>query len=167
MLAFALLLATAQQEDPIAPALQGQLQCYSPDTARKTCQSLAGYAPDGKGGFLNTAEVLVATDPVTTMRTASPVTVRDGAICGYIRAEDLDNATIRQRDRALSAGAARPLINAVKTSLAAVFGREICTRYIREGDKLIARGTLAGSPDGLPDQPVLWVSPEEGYRVGS
>ena len=29
--------------DPIAPAATGKLQCYEPDRAHKTCNSLAGY----------------------------------------------------------------------------------------------------------------------------
>lgn len=152
-------------DDPLAPARQGKLQCYSPDRVNKTCQSLAGYAPDGRGGYRNTAEVLLASAPRITLETVTPVTVKSGAVCGFIRKADLDAGIVRRDGARLEGEAAQRILNAAAQALAPLAGQEICTSYVADGDQWIARGTIGGVADKLPDQAVLWVSPAEGYRV--
>src|SRR5437899_11866948 len=82
----------ASLPDPIAPAANGQLQCYSPDTARKTCNSLASYKPGANGTIDNIAVVLISKDPVITMEAVSPVEIKAGKVCGKIRKQDIDVA---------------------------------------------------------------------------
>ena len=50
----------ASLDSPIAPAAQGQLQCYTPDVARRTCRSLAAYKSKANGAIDNTAIVLIS-----------------------------------------------------------------------------------------------------------
>jgi hypothetical protein len=50
----------ASLPEPITPAGKGQLQCYSPNTNRKTCNSLASYKPGARGSIDNVAIVLIS-----------------------------------------------------------------------------------------------------------
>ncbi len=163
----ALLLAGPAEEfpDPIAPAAQGKLQCHVPDRARHTCQSLAGYRPDGKGGFFNTADVLLAPEPLLTMRAVSTVVIRDGAICGKLSRESFEKAQFFADGGLLDAEKTAGLRTAIlEQSAAMMLDREICTRYTQSGDHLVAHVTLDGKPDQAT-MDVIWVSPSEGYRV--
>src|SRR5262245_52564398 len=94
----ALILAAAQSlpgaVGPLGPARSGQLQCFSPDTSRKVCGALAGYTWGPANTILVTADVLM--EPASlliVMRTSTPIEVRSGAVCGRVRARDIEAAT--------------------------------------------------------------------------
>lgn len=163
--ALTILTLVAANADPLAETRAGKLQCYRPDTARKTCGALSGY--DFKGAtIVNTADVLLSPQPVVVMRTATPVVLKHDAVCGPLRKEDIDSATI------LINGAVLPEDKAVqaRSQIAAAFvnqlGHEVCTTYIPDGDKLSARVTLDGVAKPEYTQTVIWVKPEDGYSVG-
>jgi hypothetical protein len=149
--------------DPLGLAAEGKVQCYSPDTANKTCQSIGAYAADSNGGIINTATLAITAE--ITMETASPVWIRNGAICGFIRKADVEKAVLRRNGAALAPETAKAIAEKVAEGLAPAFDREICTTYFAEGDHWIARATLDGKPDQLPDMRVVWISPADGYRV--
>jgi hypothetical protein len=151
--------------DPLAPAQDGKLQCYSPDRANKTCQSLAGYVRDGRGGYRNSAEVLLAKAPRLTLETVTPVTIKSGAVCGFIRKQDIDAGIVRQDGAPITGEAAQRILDAASRAVAPLADQEICTNYIADGDHWIARGTMGGAAGKLPDQMVIWVSHADGYRV--
>lgn len=164
--ALALLLAgpAAEFPDPIGPAAQGKLQCHVPDRARHTCQSLASYRPDGKGGFLNTAEVLIAPQASLVMRTVTPVVIRDGAICGPLSREAIGKAEFLVDGAVLDAEKTASLRTTILDSWAAMLDHEVCTRYTVSGDHLVAHPAVDGTPDAAT-MDLIWVSPAEGYRV--
>ncbi len=165
--ALALLLLAGPSDvfpDPIAPAAEGKLQCHMPNRERRTCQSLAGYRRDGKGGILNDADVLLAPKPLLTMRTVTPVVIRDGAICGPLSRESFDKAEFFADGQLLGAEKTEQLRGMLIQNAAAMLDREICTRYTVSGDHLVAHAVLDGKPDETT-MDVIWVRPEEGYRV--
>ena len=152
--------------DPLAPARAGQLQCYTPDPARKTCRALAGYTFEaGAGGetILNQADVLMAADPVTVVRTVSPVFVRGDAVCG--RGLPLADAVFLIEGRPAEAAMADRLRQVFMARRAAMIGREICTRYLPLQDQLVP----AVSVDGVEREPgndrIIWVGPKDGWTV--
>jgi hypothetical protein len=157
----------ASLPDPIAPAANGQLQCYSPDTARKTCNSLASYKPGANGTIDNIAVVLISSNPVITMEASSPVEIKDSKICGKIRKQDIGAAKFKVGGQSLDATQAAPLRQQMRRSYANIFDREICTAYLDKGGILLSKATLDGVPmPASTDQQVLWVSPRDGYGVG-
>jgi hypothetical protein len=83
--------------DPLAPARIGDLQCYGADPVRKTCRALAGYSFEADGKILNKAEVVLQESPLVTMTTVSPVTMRDGAVCGPLSGVDKAQIAVRGR----------------------------------------------------------------------
>src|SRR6266851_4935526 len=155
----------AQLPAPIAPAAAGQLQCYSPDTTRKTCTSLASYKSRGNGRIDNTAVVLISRNPVLTMQTVSPVEIKTGKVCGKIRRQNIDAAKFAAVDHELDMKQAEPLRQQLKLAYKEIFDREICTAYVPDGGTLLAKATMDGAPMPAPDQRVMWVRPNEGYKV--
>ena len=86
-------------DSPIAPAAQGQLQCYTPDVARRTCRSLAAYKSKANGAIDNIAIVLISQSPSISMTTVSPVVIKANQVCGLIRPRDIDAARFALGDR--------------------------------------------------------------------
>ena len=157
--------AVAPLPDPIGPASGGQLQCYAPDRARKTCASLSGYAFGADGAIVNSAVVLISRSPRITMATAAPVTIKDGRVCGAMQLRDLDAATFVYDDVAADEAKTAELREAVKKAYGAIMGHEICTAFVPDGGGLTARITEDGLPKPGLDERVIWVSPADGYKV--
>ena len=155
--------APAPAADPLAPARTGMLQCYAPNTVAKTCQSIAGYVFKADGTITNTAEVLIAPSPITTLKTAEPVIVKSGAVCGQL--SDLHDAEVlvggQPADPALSAKVRQQLLAA----MAPLLGKEICTFYLQGNGAMSASATLDGKPAPEMTSTVLWVAPTDGYSV--
>ncbi len=152
--------------DPLAPARAGQLQCYTPDPARKTCRALAGYTFEaGAGGetILNQAEVLMATDPVRTVKTVSPVFVRGDSVCG--RVQPLADAVFLIDGRPADAAMADRLRRDFTARRAAMTGREVCTRYLPFRDQLVPAVSVDGVEREPGDDRVIWVEPNDGWTV--
>ncbi|ESQ89637.1 hypothetical protein ABAC460_12265 [Asticcacaulis sp. AC460] len=160
----AAVLAQDLPSDPLAPVQYGQVQCYSPDAATKTCNSIARYTPNS-GGYTNTATILLSSRPAVTMTTSTQVQVRDGAVCGTLRDEDIEAAKVKVDGRGLSSGEASLVVSAVADAVNDYVGQEICTTYVAAGDGLTAKASVQGTPQPELDQPVIWVSPSDGYKV--
>lgn len=156
---------SAANADPLAPARTGGLQCYHPDTARKTCMALASYAFESDGTITNKAVVLIAPQQNVTMTTRSLVVIKAEAVCGPMRQEDILAAEIAVNGTILpdaqATGVRAQLVQAVSNQL----GKEVCTTYVPSGDKLAAQVTVDGSPNPIYTQEVIWVKPEDGYQV--
>jgi len=156
------LAATDAAEDPLGPARAGQLQCHTPDIARKTCQALAGYTFAADGTILNQAEVVLNASPLIVMWNESTVNVRDGAICGQLADFDKTRFTVE-------GGTADPAmadqIKAQVVGAYAALGREGCTRYTGSGNALTAEVSIDGLARPEFNQPVIWVSRADGYAV--
>ncbi len=161
--------ALAQQGSfpaPIEPAGAGKLQCHSPDRARKTCESLAAYQPAADGNFDNVASVIVPTFPGVVMKIISTVRVREGNVCGYIRQGDIDKASFIVNGVDVDAATTSNYRKRVAVLYAPMFDRELCSSYVTDGDELVVRPTIDGAPlPGAADR-VIWVLPDDGWKVG-
>ncbi len=164
MLSLILTLALqAGAADPLGPARIGDLQCYRPDTVRKTCRAMGGYSFGADGKILNKAEVILQDTPLVTMTTVSPVTVRDGAVCGPL--SGIDKAQIAVRGHRLPEEDAVPIRAQIRQSMAQVLGKEVCTTYRRSGDWWVATVTMDGEARPDMQDTVLWVPASAGYTV--
>jgi hypothetical protein len=143
----------------------GKLQCYGPNTARHTCAALSGYTFGGSR-IMNQAEVLISTDPVGTMKTDSPVTLKGDVICGFTSKDDIDNAVIASEGYVLSEAQAAGVKAQIWATMAPRAGQEFCTTYVPTGGgAFTTRYTLGGKPDDTPPTTVILVDPKDGYRV--
>ena len=131
--------AAASLPSPIAAASEGKLQCYSPTLATKSCQSMASYAAVASGGIVNPATVLISPAPLITMRTVTPVTIKANQVCGFIRASDIEAASFTIAGAAPTVAQTTFLRQKVAEAQKGVFGHEICTAYVPDGEALIAK----------------------------
>jgi hypothetical protein len=97
---------------PLGPAAAGELQCYVPNLAKKTCQLIAAYARGEAGTIQNVATAMVSADPFIVMTTIAPMQVRDGRVCGAVRAEDFATATFTIGGRPATPGSPGPFSTA-------------------------------------------------------
>ena len=169
LLFLAVTLVQAADADPLLPARSGQLQCYTPDQARKTCHSLAAYEPDGDVNgqvvYINRAEIPLTADGSVTMTTSAPVFIRSGAVCGLVQPPDVESAEVRASGALVPVDRAIPILRQVAQAMAPFSGQEICTRYRQHGDGLVAEASMGGTRRPDLDQAVIWVDPSAGYRV--
>ncbi len=161
----ALTLSAAHAADPLADAQTGKLQCYKPDSSRKTCVALAGYVTQSDGTIINNAEILISPQPPLVMRTSSAVTVKGGAICGIMRQTDIEHADFLANGSKLADEQAAAIRSQLIPMLQGQFGKEVCTTAVPDGDRLRANVTVDGSPNPVLTQDVVWVKPDEGYKV--
>ena len=154
----------AAQQDILAPARTGQLQCYAPDRARKTCGAMISYRLLADGSYENQALVLVARQPTILMYSATSVVVRDGAVCGGRTREHLQAARFIIDGQPASEDNAAFLREQV-AQMPSLVADEICTTYTQSGDALRADLTINGAPSGGESSTVIWVRPDEGYTV--
>lgn len=147
--------------DVLQPARQGQLQCFQPDVYAKTCKIMAAYSFEPDGRILNTAQMLMDETGPAVLVVTSPVVVKDGAVCGQL--DSLPTA------RFMVAGQpATPGQDSGYRLLLAVAPRrgEVCARWVGDGNGgYMAYGALDGKPKRDFDQRMIWVEPEEGFRV--
>ncbi len=154
---------------PLAPAREGKLQCYVPDAAKKTCQAIAGYEPQPDGSYRNTAKVLIAPERSISMETVSTVQVKGAAICGVMARADLLAGRVLAGNTPLPKAQADPILERIATALAAAgtLDKETCTTYTPDGTQLKAEVTVDGVARPDFTQPVIWVSPSDGFTLGT
>jgi hypothetical protein len=152
-------------EDPLDPAKGGSVQCYMPDEGRRTCRSIASYVPIDSGTYANKAMVLIAREGPIILETVTPVTLKAGAVCGFIREEDIRAGKLYVGRGLLPASKASPLLEQLAHSSSWAKDMEICTTYVPTRDGLIAKVAYDGDYQKNSDQHVKWVRPSDGYSV--
>jgi hypothetical protein len=93
------------------------------------------------------------------------VVIKDGAICGVLRAQDIIAGHITVAGKLLPAGAAAPVLGQFAKAMTPMLNKEICTTYEDTADGLLAKVRVNGVYDPELDQYVKWIDPSEGYRV--
>ena len=158
--------AAPQAADPLAPAKAGRLQCTNPNVEKKTCLGLTSYQLNPDGSFVSTTTVMVAPQPVVTMEVKSAGTVKDGALCAPIRTADFEAATFQMDGKPADAAMASAIRGQVVASIAPLAGKLGCTRETPDGATAKAEVTIDGVVRPELGQRVLWVKPEDGYKLG-
>lgn len=151
--------------DPLLPAQSGEMQCYAPDEARKTCRSLAFYDKRDASSYDNRAIVLVSTAGPVVLETVTQVIIEAGAVCGAIRPEDIQKGKLTISGRVLPADQAAPVLSRIADAMQPIMGKQICTTYVHDTGVLIAHATINGVAQPDMDQTVKWVKPSDGYTV--
>jgi hypothetical protein len=151
---------------PIAQASAGKMQCDAPDRARKTCRSISTYRTSLDGGIENPTTVLISANPMITMQATSPITIKNGQVCGFVRPEDIAEATFSVDGAPATAAQSRQFRAKITDIFSkGVFGHEICSAYVPDGDGFIQKSSIDGAPQPKMDERVIWISASAGYRV--
>jgi hypothetical protein len=151
---------------PIAPAAQGKMECYQPNLTAKTCWSMSSYAVDAAGKIQSTSTLMVNTSPPITMTATTPVTIKNGQVCGVLHAEDVAAAQFTVNGAPASADQAASIRQALTSAMGKMFGHELCSAYKPDGDGFIVQATDNGVAQPKADEKLIWVSPADGYKVG-
>lgn len=168
MLATALLLTLAAAADPLAPARQGQVQCYDPVPARKLCRAIGAYEFAADGSISNLATTRLQDAPVIIMFARSPVVVRDGKECSVedLKATDIEKIEIDgQPLPAAALDAVRPQIIAGLPDVLKT-GQPLCSTYPAQTDSpMSVTVEIGGVAHPELTATVLWVNPADGWTV--
>lgn len=166
----AVLAAVPQQADadPLAPARAGMVQCYGVHPEQKTCNGISRYRFNDDGTITNESVNIARAEPLTLFHARSTVYVRDGAECTMITdpaalftAVEVDGVPV---DEEALDGFRAIMGDVVRTSVGV---GEYCTRYRQNPDgTLQALTTVDGVEKPGTLNTVLWVSPDDGWRVG-
>lgn len=157
--------AMAQNADPLAPARTGQLQCFEPNVAAKTCQSIGAYLFQANGVIENPAQILIAPAPAIIINVNSPVTVRNNAICGALAATDIERASFTIDGVSANEAESAEIRSNLTRELAPIIGQESCITLAPDGDGFRADTSMGGVPQPQLTQRVIWVGANDGYRV--
>lgn len=152
--------------DPLAPARAGKIQCANPNVEKKTCMGLTSYKLNADGGFETTATILIAPQPPITMEVKSAGKRVDDALCATIRKEDLEAASFKMDGTPLDASTAGAIRAQIIGSITPMLGKTGCTRETPDGATARTEVTLDGVAHPEMTQRVLWVKPEDGYKLG-
>jgi hypothetical protein len=157
----------AADADPLARARAGEMQCDGPDVAHRTCKAISTYVFAADGAVTNQSESLISASGPMIMRTTSRVSVRDGAVCGPVSGEDIDQAQLVFAGRPINGQQADQVKAQLKSGLGPMLGAEICTRFSpAENNGYTTRVTVNGQA-APPDAgvQVIWIKPGDGWTV--
>lgn len=163
----ALATAALADPDPLAPARDGQVQCYTPDVERKTCRAIGSYRFESDGRIINDAENMLSTEPLIILRAGSEVYIKNNAECSstafdesHIQEVEVDGVKLEGENFA----SARSFI--AQTMREALGTGEYCSTYHPKPDgSLRALVTVNDVPRPDAEDTVRWVRREDGWRV--
>lgn len=164
-----LILAAAsagQSADPLAPARAGQLQCVKPDKEKKTCLAIATITAKPDGTYAQSVDTMINPSPLIVMHTDSSGAVEGDKTCETIRKEDFAAATFLMdgapMDATMSDGIKAQVLGAIEP----LAGKKGCTAYKTEGDLITTEVTIDGNVRPEFSQKLIWIKPDDGYKVG-
>jgi hypothetical protein len=152
--------AIADHIDILAPGRQGQVQCFQPNLFEKTCKIMATYSFGDDGQVTGTAQMLMDETGPAVLVVSAPVAVKDGALCGQLDALPNARFVVAGQPATSSQDAAYRLMLSMMPRRG-----EVCARWIGDGDGYIVHGSLDGKPKKDFDQRMIWVEPDEGFKV--
>ena len=156
--------SVAQQ---MAPARQGMQQCQSPNVETKTCFSLTRVSQATPSTYRFDTEMLFDEVGPVIASERSLVTVRGSEVCQVMKADEGAGASFTSNGQPLSASDAAVYRARLRSNFAGLAGRRVCTRIVAEEDgSLTVAATLDGRRIPAGDYPMLWVKPEDGWKVG-
>ena len=151
---------------PLKPANKGRVQCYSPDPVKKTCKSISGYRMTEKGAIESIATVLVTGSPLVTMETITTIEIVEGRLCSQAKGQDIQGSNFTVDGRAAEFSQSRQLVKDALTASRSLLGRIVCTAFVTDADTVKAKVSVDGALRPDLEQPVIWVSQDDGYKVG-
>lgn len=159
------LAAHAGDDDPLAPARAGKYLCTLPDAGLKMCGAISHFVFNADGSIDNDVVFMLKPDDATVMQTSSPVVVRDGKLCGFIRQQDFDNGQLLAGGKPIAADLAARIHAGIDQAMQAAFGGTSCTTFVPDGDGFKTNVDFNGTPIPGRSKHVIWIDPREGYTV--
>jgi hypothetical protein len=167
----ALILAAAQSvpavTDPLGPARSGQLQCFAPDASRKICKALARYTQGPANGIRISADILMEpASLLVVMRASTSVEVRSGAVCGSVRARDIEASSFTIAGRPVPQQMVQLVSPQILSLMRSHLDQEICATFVPNGSSFKTEIAIDGVAHSDVSETFIWVRPNDGYVVG-
>lgn len=158
--------AHAVELGPLAPVAEGKVSCVSPNTAARTCSSMDIYRL-GQGGEIQDENVeMVSASPLIIMTTHSRVQVAANVECSAPRPSDFATASFSVEGRPADAALTARLRSNVHAFLQPMMSHKVCAIYRPQGEGMLMTFAIDGKALPSLDRHMIWVSPEEGWKVG-
>jgi len=158
-----------QATEPLAPAWEGMVQCHTPVPEERTCRAIARFERSGDGAILNYAEIVLSpAEPLLIARIKELTIVRGSLVCSITKLDPSNIESVAMDGETFTAVhdpfELRPW---VADMLSEAWGDgEMCVRYEPAANGAFTPiYSLDGKP--LPDDgdTIIWVHPEDGWRV--
>lgn len=157
--------------DPLAFVAQGLLECAEPDEAAKTCHALAHFTPRPDGSFTDDTEVLLRPDMKMTLSFSGVALLKGNQVCGTVSMQMVQQAKLRFGGAPIPPEQSAELLPRIQEGMAreGLIDKELCSTRTPDGSgnprSFTRHATIAGQPVNHPDDHLLWVAPDAGYRV--
>jgi hypothetical protein len=128
---------------------------------------LARYTWGSTNTILTSAEILM--EPASlliVMRTSTSVEVRSGAVCGRVRARDIEAATFTIAGRPVPQQMVQLASPQILSVMRSHLNQEICATFVPNGPGFATQVTIDGAARPDISDTFIWVRPNEGYAVG-
>ena len=168
---FSLLVLTAAvggagaAENPLAPALDGLLECTRPDDQKKTCLSISSYRLVEGSTYSSTGAIVISPKGPVVLEITVPVTLKEGSVCGVMKLQDISSSRIRVAGKLLDHAQAAPILTRTVASLSLVMNKEVCSTNERSAEGIVQKTIIDGLYQADHDLMVEWVPPDAGYVV--
>lgn len=147
--------------DPLASAREGLLLCIRPKIDKRECNTLTRYVFDSESAIDAHADVTMSAEVVMSLKFVT--TIQSGAVCSAFREEDTRSATFTIAGRPASAQETSFLRDQVASNMRIRPTGVTCLNFLTSPQGLVAQVILDEVRHPEMDEPVIWISPDQGY----
>jgi hypothetical protein len=131
------------------------------------CRALAGYTWRPGSAIQARADILMApANLLIVMRTSTSVEVRSGAVCGQVRARDIEASTFTIAGRPVPQQLVQLASPQILSVMSSHINQEICSAFVPNGPGFTTQLTIDGVAHPEVSETFIWVRPNDGYAVG-
>jgi hypothetical protein len=152
-------------ENPLAPAIAGKIECFNPNEAAKTCDALTIYKLRTDGTFDEFDKMVLIPNPLVTTELKGVAFVQAGMICQKFTSDTLEQATFAIDGKPIDAIQLEALSPALMSGFKTFIGKTSCMRLTANPKGLIAEFEVDGISVERPGQYARWVDADEGYKL--
>lgn len=152
-------------EDPLAPAKEGKLWCYEPDSQNKTCHSFSRFEWDSSGTIWEEDEIAFSANPLVSMKIRATTTLEGIAICQVIAEETFQNAVFMVEGKPATTDEDMAYREQYGRRFASFYGKKFCVEISPYENIFITQVAIDGTPYPSATSRLKWISSDEGYGL--
>jgi hypothetical protein len=154
-------------KDAFSAARSGALACIIPDASQKRCNTLSRFVFANDGSVESHNDVTMGGPPQVVMSSSILLTLKGDELCGSsAMPADVQKATFRIDGRPASEEEAASLRAELIGNLSSRSAQTYCLSFHPVGDGYELRTSIDGISRPEFTETVIWVRPDDGYRVG-
>jgi len=131
------------------------------------CRALTGYTWNPAGAIQVRGAILMApTSLLIVMRTSTSVDVQSGAVCGRVRARDIEASTFTIAGSPVPQQMVQFTSPQILSVMRSRLNQEICSTFVPDGPSFRTQLTIDGVAHPEVSETFIWVRQNDGYAVG-